>query len=171
MKMYTLGLLLVSTTALAAGKAKPPAPATASALMAAKSGSQVEGKIDFEQTDKGVKITYDLKQLPKSQTLGFHIHEKGDCSSVDAKSAGPHYAKTHDTGGTSLDFPGKYAGDLQPIASTAAGTAKGSFVAPELTMTDKNAIKDRAIIIHAGPDDISKKSAPRIACGMITTTK
>lgn len=139
----------------------------AHAKMISKSGSQVGGSFDFKETNHGLEIKYDLAGLPKNKTLGVHIHEKGDCSSLDAKSAGDHYAKIAPTGGTSLDFPGKYAGDLPPLQSDEFGKASGSFLVAQLSLVSGHTIKDRAIIIHGGPDNINEKSAPRIACGKI----
>jgi len=164
--MHTHILIFVATllsTASAFGAAK-----TASAAMMSKSDTKATGRVDFAQDPTGLTVNYDLRNLPKKQTLGFHIHESGDCSSKDAKSAGPHYAKLHGSGGgTSTDFPDKYAGDLPQVTTDENGSAKGQFRVQNLTLDGENAIQDRSIILHGGPDDIKKKSAPRIACGLI----
>lgn len=140
----------------------------AKAVMAPKSGSQVRGTVSFKETSGALKLNYDLEGLPKNGKFGFHIHEKGDCSSEDAKSAGPHYVKVAESGGTSVDFPGRYEGDLPQIKSDFSGRAKGEInVTSRLSLRDENGIIGRAIIVHGGPDDVSKKSSPRIACGEI----
>jgi Cu-Zn family superoxide dismutase len=144
-----------------------------SAELQPKNGSQVSGQIDFTQTTKGVEIKYKIKNLAPSKKFGMHIHEKPDCSSVDAKSAGGHYAKMpgHEGHGTSLDFPDLYAGDLPEISSNKNGTADGQFTVSTLSISGSvsgtYSITDRAIIVHGGPDDKSQKSAPRIACGVL----
>lgn len=138
------------------------------ALIKGKSGSDVQGRVDFVQSESGLQVIYDLNHLPKNKTLGFHIHEIGNCSSKDAKSAGKHFMKmTESGGGTSKDFPEKYAGDLPSISTDASGKSKGTFTVANLSINSMNSIKDRAVIIHSGPDDPNQKSAPRIGCGVI----
>ncbi len=143
----------------------------AHAKMISKNGSDVEGSFDFKETSKGIEVKYKLTGLPKNKTIGLHIHEIGDCSSSDAKSAGGHFAKVAPTGGTSKDFPGRYAGDLPAIKTDLDGQSTGTFIAPDLvitsTMSSENSIKNRAIIIHGDADNLNQKSAPRIACGKI----
>lgn len=146
------------------------------AELQSKNGSQVSGQIDFVQEGDKVKVIYKIKNLPNKKNFGLHIHEKPDCSSADGKSAGGHYAKMpgHEGHGTSLDFPDLYAGDLPPISSGKTGTAEGSFLVSQLSISggvsNTYSITDRAIILHGGPDDKTKKSAPRIACGIIKST-
>lgn len=141
---------------------------TARAKMMKKSGSKVSGTVEFKEVDgDSVKVTYNLKNLPKNQTLGMHIHEMADCTAKDASSAGKHYLKVNDMGGTSADSPGHHAGDLLQITSDSTGRAKGSFVAPNLTITGTNAISKRSIVIHDGPDNINEPAPKRIACGII----
>lgn len=164
MKALTISLLI---TGLLPFQLHAAYTAMANAKMLSKNGSSVTGTFDFKGTPQGLEIKYDLAGLPKNQLVGVHIHEKGDCSSADAKSAGGHYHKVEATGGTSLDFPGKYAGDLPSIKVDEKGSAAGTFLVTNLAIFSDPAIKDRAIIIHGGPDDLNKKSAPRIACGKI----
>lgn len=139
----------------------------AKAKLESRSGSKVTGTVAFEQTDSELEINYDVKGLKPNSTFGFHVHEKGDCSSADAKSAGPHYHKVSDIGGTSSDNPEQYAGDLPQIKSDAKGVAQGSITTTKISLNKTNAINGRAIMVHGGPDDINKPSAPRVACGVI----
>ncbi|MGZ3691884.1 MAG: superoxide dismutase family protein [Pseudobdellovibrio sp.] len=140
---------------------------TAHARLLSKSGSAAKGIFDFKETPLGLQIHYQLEGLPKNQTLGVHIHEIGDCSSPDAKSAGGHFDRIAETGGTSLDFPEKFAGDLPSIHSDASGKAVGDMFASGLGIISGRAVRGRSIIIHGGPDDVNDKSSPRIACGAI----
>ncbi|MES2803774.1 MAG: superoxide dismutase family protein [Bdellovibrionota bacterium] len=147
-----------------------------SAELQSKNGSQVSGQIDFTQMGDKVTVTYKIKNLSNKKKFGLHIHEKPDCSSADGKSAGGHYAKLtgHEGHGTSLDFPDLYAGDLPQISSNSHGVAEGSFTVSQLSISggvsNTYSLSDRAIIVHGGPDDKTKKSAPRIACGLIKST-
>lgn len=143
----------------------------AHAELASKSDSHVSGSVDFKDTKKGLEVKYSVQGLSPSQPHGFHVHQNGDCTSADAKSAGGHYVEIAPHGGTSLDTPQKFAGDLQQIAADQNGRASGSFYAPHVTVGGKNSIIGRAIMIHGGPDDPAKKSAPRIGCGVIEGKK
>lgn len=139
----------------------------AQAKVEAKSGSNVEGTIDFEDSKEGLKVNYNLTGLEKNSKHGFHIHEKADCSSVDAKSAGPHYKKMKSGVGTSLDTPQKHEGDMPEVMANEKGQAEGTFIMPNLTLHKKNAVVGHAVIVHGGPDDVTKPSAPRVGCGVI----
>jgi superoxide dismutase, Cu-Zn family len=150
------------------GLATASADITAHARMIKKSGSKVTGTVDFKDIDgDSVQVKYNLKNLPKNTTLGMHIHEMPNCNSKDGSSAGRHYAKMEEIGGTSSNNQGHYAGDLLSITSDSAGRARGSFVAQHLTITETNAISKRSLVIHEGPDDINYPSSARIACGII----
>jgi len=139
----------------------------AKATLEKKSGSNVTGTVEFSDTSGGLHIKYNLKGLKKNQRHGFHIHEKGDCTSPDAKSAGEHYVKTAPSGGTSKESPARHAGDLPEVRSDENGMAQGELIISNLTIGEANAVINRAIMVHGGPDDLTKKSAPRVACGVI----
>ncbi len=149
----------VGSAAAASGKA--------TAKLEPKSGSKVVGTIHFEETAAGLKVTYDVSGLNKNAKHGLHVHEKGDCSGKDGKTAGTHFAEIAPTGGTSIDTPAKYAGDLPQIETNAKGVAKGSFEVASVSLNKEHAITGLAIIVHGGPDDPTKKSAHRVACGVI----
>lgn len=139
----------------------------ASAHMESKSKSKAQGHVNFTQSEEGVLVEYNFEGLAKNKKFGFHIHEKGDCSSDDAKSAGPHYMMLAETGGTSVDNPHQYAGDLPMVKSDNKGKAEGRFVVTSISLDGANPVRGRAIILHGGPDNLKKKSPPRIACGVI----
>lgn len=141
------------------------------ATLEPKNGSRVSGTVDFEETSTGLKVGYSITGLKPNQEHGFHVHEHGDCSSPDGKSAGTHYAPIAPTGGTSLDTPQLYAGDLPMVKSDASGRAMGTFEVAKLSINGQFGVKDRAIMVHGGPDDPKKKSAPRVGCGVIKLTQ
>ena len=121
----------------------------------------------------GVRFHFSLNNLPAG-THGIHVHEKGDCTKPDFKSAGKHFnpeAKQH-----GADNPkGFHAGDLGNIEVGSNGTADAEVTAPHLTLkaSDQSLIRPggTAIIIHAGRDDQktdpSGNSGNPIACGVI----
>ncbi len=139
----------------------------AAAVMQPRNNSKAKGEVKFDETPEGLKVTYKLQGLKPNANLGFHIHDFGDCSSKDAKSAGSHYAEIAPTGGTAADSPAKHAGDLPQVKTDSKGMAEGSFVAQQLSIDNEYPIAGRAIIVHGGPDDPSKKAPARIACGEI----
>lgn len=145
----------------------PPNTRLAEAVLVAKNGSKVNGTVLFEQLPNNMLVTFNIEGLPPSKQFGFHIHEVGDCTSDDAKSAGGHYFPLSEKGGTSSDNPGRYAGDFPMIRSDKDGLAEGNYKTSKLTVAKNRAIVGRAIMVHAGPDDITKPSASRIACGAI----
>ncbi|MBY0452501.1 MAG: superoxide dismutase family protein [Bdellovibrionaceae bacterium] len=150
------------------GLATASADLSAHSRLTGRSGSKASGTVSFKDVEGGsVKVSYSLKNLPKNATLGMHIHEMGDCSAQDASSAGRHYAKLENGNGTSTDAPDRYAGDLPAITTDNKGRAKGSFVAPNLTIAGTNAVSKHAIVIHEGDNDITMPAKARIACGVI----
>lgn len=155
--IFTVGFILSMNCYAAAAQAK----------LESRSGSRATGTVDFQQANEGLRIDYNVQGLKPNGTFGFHIHEKGDCSSADAKSAGSHYHKLSETGGTSKDTPGTFAGDLPQLRSNSKGEAKGNFTITRVSLNQTNPVAGRAIMVHDGPDDVSKPSAPRIACGVI----
>ena len=63
----------------------------ASSTLESKSGSNAKGEINFVWQGDDVLITGKFSGLKPNAEQGFHVHEKGDCSSADATSAGPHF--------------------------------------------------------------------------------
>lgn len=147
------------------------APIRAKAVLEAKSGSNVKGIVYFTQIKRGVVAEFVIAGLHANSRHGFHVHELGDCSSGDGKSAGPHYMKIAEGNGTSLDNPDHFAGDLPEIRADRTGRAKGRASGIDLSLGKEHSIIGRAIIIHDGPDDIHAKSSKRIACGAIKQEK
>ena len=94
--------LVLSLAGCASQPASTAQPAKASATaastakqavanLAAASGTLVSGRLLLQPMGGGVRITGDIGGLQPGSSHGFHIHEKGDCSAVDASSAGGHF--------------------------------------------------------------------------------
>lgn len=158
----------------------PPAPAStaqqATAVLASASGSRVSGKLTLAPMGDGVHITGEVGGLAPNGQFGFHVHEKGDCSAVDATSAGGHFnpvASAHGRAGSDIH----HAGDMDNIASDASGVAKVNVHLRGTTLGGGagNDIADRAVVVHANPDDYSTQPAgnagARVACGVIKVTR
>jgi superoxide dismutase, Cu-Zn family len=153
---------------------------TVSTNLVSKSSSNVAGTIVFTQLLKGtdihgVEIAGSISGLKPNQLHGFHIHEKGDCSSADATSAGGHFnpdGKKHGNHEHHSHSNDHHAGDMPNLKADANGVAKFNVILQGITI-DKgpNSIKGRAVVVHANEDDYVSQpvgnAGARIACGSI----
>lgn len=128
-----------------------------------------EGTVNFFKIKEGVKVTGTIKNLTPGEH-GLHIHEKGDCSATDAKSAGDHFNPSANLHGAPHDH-NKHAGDFGNITANSGGIAKFEFVDKNLRMEGDNSIVNRSLVVHAKADDLKTQpagdSGDRIACGVI----
>ena len=146
--------------------------ATATAKLAGASGSSVTGELQFTATDGGVAISGQITGLQPGTEHGFHVHETGDCSAPDAKSAGGHFNPANVAhGGPTSDV--RHLGDIPNIQSDSSGHVTVSATIPGATLRDGAAddLVGKAVIVHAKRDDYltqpSGDSGDRIACGVI----
>jgi Cu-Zn family superoxide dismutase len=131
----------------------------------------VKGEVTFTAAPAGVVVTYDIKGLTPNGKHGFHIHEKGDLSDPEFKSAGPHFNPGgHKHGGPSGDA--RHGGDLGNITADDKGVARGEVTATGLTLDEsKTGILGRSIVVHEKADDLatdpSGNSGARVGAGVI----
>ena len=144
------------------------------ANLASASGSLVSGRLTLAPMGNGVHITGEIGGLQAGSSHGFHIHEKGDCSAVDASSAGGHFnpaAQPHGRAGHGAH----HAGDADNLVANASGVAQVNAHIDGVSLGGgaANDIAGRAIIVHAAADDYSSQPAgnagARVACGIIKT--
>src|SRR5256885_16387212 len=75
-------------------------------------GSKVSGSLQFTaQADGSVRVQGSVQGLAPNSEHGFHVHEKGDCSSPDGLSAGGHFNPTGQAHGR-FDSSTHHTGDL-----------------------------------------------------------
>ncbi|MES2936597.1 MAG: superoxide dismutase family protein [Pseudomonadota bacterium] len=157
--------------ALAAGcAAMSGGPAAVASLQPTK-GSSVTGTVRFVQTSGGVAVSGEVRGLKPNAEHGFHVHEKGDCSSGDGMSAGGHFNPGGQPHGQHA-HGAHHAGDLQSLKADAAGTAKFSFTTPALAVGQgANDVVGRGLIVHRDPDDYTTQptgnAGPRLACAVV----
>jgi Cu-Zn family superoxide dismutase len=120
----------------------------------------------------GVHFTGEVGGLGANSTHAIHVHEKGDCSAVDASSAGGHFNPTTQPHGRVGQGP-HHGGDMDNIVADARGVARVDVQARGVTLgggglTD---ILGRAVIVHAVADDYttqpSGNAGARVACGIV----
>jgi superoxide dismutase, Cu-Zn family len=133
-------------------------------------GNNARGKVTFVQHGDRVHVHLRLSGLTPGAEHGFHVHEKGDCSSGDGMSAGGHYnpaGKPHGHHGST----DRHAGDLPNVRADASGNASTVFEATGISVGGAADIVGRGLIVHRDPDDYRSQPAgnagPRIACAVI----
>ena len=136
-------------------------------------GNKAKGTVTFEKVDGGIKVSAELEGLSQGKH-GFHIHEFGDCSAVDGGSAGGHFNPTKKNHGAPEDTE-RHVGDLGNVEAGSDGTASYERVDSVVTLSGDNSILGRAVIVHAGEDDLTSQptgdAGARVACGVIGIAK
>ena len=149
----------------------PVAGATASLKSA--EGKNVAGDLKLSPDAGGVQLSGTISGLVAGSEHGFHIHETGDCSAPDFKSAGGHFNPSgmeHGNPNSAMH----HAGDMMNLAVSDSGTATLDVTVPGVTLGDggANDVMNRAIIIHAKADDYTSQPAgdagDRVACAVIS---
>ena len=144
--------------------------ATAVAEIKATKGHKVAGTVTFTQEGDKTTIAVDLTGL-KPGKHGFHIHETGDCSAPDAKSAGGHFNPTKQPHGAP-NAAKHHAGDLGNLSADKKGHVKVTLTTTDLTVADgPSSVVGKAVIVHGKADDLKSQpagnSGPRVGCGVI----
>jgi Cu-Zn family superoxide dismutase len=148
---------------LSGAPAKPGAPATATAL---------GGTLQLAAATGGVQLTGQVTGLAPNSEHAFHIHQTGDCSSPDFKSAGEHFNPDGAMHGAP-DSATHHLGDLPSLKANDQGTANVDALIANATLADggMHDILGKALVVHAKADDYktqpSGNSGDRIACGVI----
>jgi superoxide dismutase, Cu-Zn family len=177
--MRRISLLLSSIMLLAACASAPPpvvrapepVPAVVASVgtareavanLASASGSLVSGRVELTQAEGGVRITGTIGGLVRNGAHGLQVHERGDCSAVDASSAGRYYDPLPGAGqdGAVGEAPGRIVADTRGVSQVdllVRGAVLGGGAG--------NDIAGRALLVlGATPGAISA----RVACGVIT---
>lgn len=137
-----------------------------------RSESKTTGTATFKTVGDEVQLILDVENAPPG-TLAVHLHEKADCSSTDAKSAGDHWNPTSEKHGRLGSTPHAHMGDIGNLKVGPNGKGRLKFKTRSWTIggrSDTN-VMDHAIVIHAKADDFrtqpSGNAGDRIGCGEI----
>jgi len=167
------GCETTSTPSASAPAESRAAPVTAMAQLKPTQGSATAGTVWFTQQGLRVNVRVQVSGLAPNQEHGFHVHEKGDCSSPDGMSTGGHF----NPGGQPHGPQGAphHGGDMPSLKADAMGNAQASFQIEGVSVaTGIDGLLGRGVIVHAKPDDYTTQptgnSGARIACGVIVSS-
>ena len=139
-----------------------------------KSNSTVMGTAKFVETDGVVQMTAVIKGLSEG-SHAIHIHQTGDCSSVDGKSAGGHWNPTAQPHGKWGAETGHHKGDIGNfIVKNSEDATTVEFSTNQWCIgcgDDTKDILGKGIIVHQGVDDFTSQpsgaAGSRVSCGGI----
>ena len=163
-----------AATLLITGCANPMSGPSATAQLMATKGNTATGEVQFVQAGNKVRVTGEIRGLKPNADHGFHVHEKGDCSSGDGLSTGGHFNPDSKAHGDH-DHGDHHAGDLPSLKADASGVARFRFESATISLgSGKTDIVGRGLIVHRDPDDYKTQptgnAGPRVACAVITKT-
>ena len=141
------------------------------AVLSPTEGNQTTGVVTFKSVGKGqVEIEAQLTGLPPNSKHAIHIHQYGDLTSKDGKSAGDHYNPTHHPHALP-DKENRHAGDFGNLESDQSGNANFKLTVDNISLAGRlNPIIGRGVVVHAKLDDGSQPSGnagDRMAVGVI----
>jgi Cu-Zn family superoxide dismutase len=134
-------------------------------------GNNVAGSVTFTQKGNKVVVAANISGLKPNQEHGFHVHEKGDCSSGDGMSAGGHFNPNGNPHGHH-STPAHHAGDMPNVKADANGNASFTAELDVITVSEgPTSVIGRGLIVHAQPDDYKSQpvgnAGARLACAVI----
>lgn len=141
------------------------------AQLQSTTGNSAAGTVSFTQSGDKVLVSGEIRGLKPNAEHGFHVHEKGDCSSGDGMSAGGHFNPGGQPHGSHSDMA-HHAGDIPSLKADASGVAKFSFESKTIAVgSGVNDIVGKGLIVHRDPDDYKTQptgnAGPRLACAVI----
>jgi Cu-Zn family superoxide dismutase len=183
----TFSILIAAVLLLSVGCAKPeepvaqepeppppvveaPAPLVAVAELQSTADLSITGMVSFTQTEAGVAIMAHIEGAPPGPH-GLHVHEMGDCSAEDFKSAGGHFNPTGAPHGAPTDTE-RHAGDLGNMEIGEDGGGHFELDSDLLTVEEgPNSVVGRGVILHEKADDLVSQptgaAGARLACGVV----
>ncbi|HEY5770819.1 MAG TPA: superoxide dismutase family protein [Terrimicrobium sp.] len=141
------------------------------AVLSPTEGNQAAGVVTFKSAGKGkVEIKADISGLSPNSKHAIHVHQYGDLTSKDGKSAGDHYNPL----GHQHALPDqkvRHAGDFGNLEADANGNATMTLVVSNISLAGQlSPVIGRALVVHAKVDDGGQPSGnagDRIAVGVI----
>ena len=168
---FGIALTALAALTLAGCAAYSSSGPSATAKLEPTRGNTTAGTVTFVQSGNVVKVSGSIIGLKPNAEHGFHVHEKGDCSSGDGMSTGGHF----NPGGKSHGHHGMgehHTGDLPSLKADANGAATFNFESSTIRVgSTANDIVGKGLIVHRDPDDYKTQptgnAGPRLACAVI----
>jgi Cu-Zn family superoxide dismutase len=160
--LTALALLVAACTASSPPKRAEPASLRTTRAVADLlpiKRSNVRGMVRVRATDDGLWLKGQVSPLPHGR-YGFGIHENGDCTATDGKSAGGYFK---------AGAGAEPAGRLEDLVSGESEVAKLDLRLPNLALSGPSSVLGKSIVVHAWPYDPKQdlSSVPYLACGVI----
>jgi Cu-Zn family superoxide dismutase len=168
--MLAIGAAVLTAVAAYAQTATG-AKKSATATIEARSGSKVAGLAHFAASGDKVTMTVKVSGLTPG-THAIHLHEKGDCSDPEAKSAGGHWNPTSAAHGK-WGEGSFHHGDIGNLVANESGAATLTFTTDLWTIggdpgTD---VVGRSVVVHDKADDFQTQptgnAGGRVGCGVV----
>ena len=176
-----LGVAVISMSAVASAAAEgghedgvPGDVKSAVATIAPRSGSEVQGTATFARKGGKVQLTLVLQNLTPG-VHAVHLHETGDCSDPEGKSAGAHWnpsAMPHGKWGAPA-----HLGDIGNVVADKNGKATFKMTTELWTIggSAETNVLGKAVIVHKSEDDFKTQptgnAGGRIGCGVVQPKK
>ena len=131
--------------------------ASAVANLASASGTLVSGRIALRAEPGGVRLSGTIGGLTRNGAHALQVHARGDCSAVDARSAGAYFDATG---------AGGVGGSRERIVADGDGIAAVDLVVPGAVLGGGagNDIAGRALVVMGATRGAI---GARVACGVI----
>ncbi|MGW8123938.1 superoxide dismutase family protein [Roseivirga echinicomitans] len=146
---------------------------TVTVELSSKSDSFLKGTAVFKELANGnIQLDVNLNSIEPGNHA-VHIHAIGDCSAADGTSAGGHWNPTGVAHGNRASSEEFHKGDIGNLIIGEDGTGSLSMEVEGWSIggDDSSSILNKALIVHAGPDDFTSQPAgaagPRVGCGVI----
>jgi Cu-Zn family superoxide dismutase len=151
-----------------AGQVEGP---NATAQLEPTRGNLTRGMVHFTQMGDTVRVQGEILGLAPHSEHGFHVHEKGDCSSGDGSSAGGHFNPHNTRHGMAMGAE-HHTGDLPSLNADAKGVARIDVKISGIRVgSGMDDIVGRGLIVHRDRDDFTSQpsgnAGPRLACAVI----
>jgi len=140
----------------------------AEAVLASASGSLVSGRVVLMPALQGIRLTGTVGGLRPGAVSGFDLHERGDCSAVDASSAGAHFSPSG--GPHSGAHPLR---DMENLRADAEGVVHLDMIVSGISLGDgaRTDVVGKSLIVQTDVDDDRRQpgsnAGARLACGVI----
>src|SRR5207253_3054180 len=116
-------LLVLAAVTLAGCQSMPSDAPRATAELQPTKGNKTAGTVDFYQVGEKVRVVANVSGLTPGREHGFHVHDAGDCSSVDGTSANGHFNPQGKPQGDPI-LSERHAGDMRMLRADASGNAR-----------------------------------------------